>query len=544
MPADPRCGGRAAHPASAIGRFFEVPPLDRSKGLSAYSLVGLSLLYASAYFLPLVMPTGYYLLPSNDFLALVGWPSLVAVGVGIVVIYVLAVVVRRWVGPRTGSVLAIAALCVFATIALKCIAYAAGFDWLDQIANHGSLIGSRRTLKALVAVIVVVLLWIARGAMPKMTRAFASLGFAFLVLAAVRLMIVSHAPALGAHPRDAMAADALNSLPLAAAASSTKPRRVVWVIFDETDFDRVFGAQRNPEMRLPNFDRLAKTSVFASNANSPASATLFSIPALLTGTPIAGKGIKIDTYATLSLQRAQGGMLPFGEATSVFGAVSAGGRGVSILGFLHPYCKLFVTQRCESAHWPRVGAWDDGLLSNIPDLISTKLGHPDSWEAMTERTLQLLPEFLARDDALTFLHLDLPHLPSAYADRKLGLSPSADPLVSYSHNLLLTDQILGKIVSMLEQQAAHHELLLVVSTDHWLRKSWYRPQDRESSRPIPLMIWRVGETQGSVLAEPVSTVHVASMVVSFLKGDISTQADVATWWANKPYFPSFIAPGM
>ncbi len=518
--------------------------MDRSKRLSAYSLVGLSLLYASAYFLPLVMPTGYYLLPSDDFLALVGWPSLVAVGVGIVLIYLLAMVVRRWVAPRAATVLAIAALCVFATIALKCIAYAAGSDWLDQIANHGSFFGSRRTLKALVAVIVVVLLWIARGALPKMTRAFASLGFAFLVLAAARLIIVFHAPAIGAHLPDAMRADSLIPLPLTSTASSAQPRRVVWVVFDETDFNRVFGAERDPELRLPNFDRLAKTSVFAARANSPASATLFSIPALLTGIPIAGAGIKIDTYATLSLQRAQGGLLPFGEATSVFGAVSAGGRGVSILGFLHPYCKLFVTQRCESAHWPRVGAWDDGLLSNIPDLISTKLGHPDSWEAMTDRTLQLLPEFLVRDDALTFLHIDLPHLPSAYADRKLGLPPSADPLVSYTHNLLMTDQILGTIISTMEQQSAHHELLLVVSTDHWLRKSWYRPQDRESSSPVPLMMWRVGETQGIVVAEPVSTVHTASMIVSFLKGDISTQADVARWWANKPYFPSFIAPAI
>ena len=317
---------------------------------------------------------------------------------------------------------------------------------------------------------------------------------------------------------------------------------MVWVIFDETDFRRVFGSLRDPTLSLPNFDQLARTSVFAANANSPASATLYSVPALLTGNPISGAGIQINTYGRMMLHRVTGDWIPFDEKASVFGAISAGGRSVSALGFLHPYCKIFATQRCESMVTPHVGTLDDALWSNIPGLLSTKLGHPNGWESITERVIGVLPEYLVRDDALTFVHLDLPHLPSTYAEAALHLRASTDPLISYEHNLMLTDQVLGKIVATLQPESAHHELLLVVSTDHWLRKVWYRPGERESSSPVPLMMWRVGETQGTVLPEPLSTVHTASMILSYLNGEISTQADIVKWWANKTVYPSFIAP--
>jgi hypothetical protein len=525
-----------------LGRCLKIPPLDLTRPLSAYNLVGLSLLYASAYFLPLLMPEGSYSLPSYDYLGVVGWPSLVAIGVGIAIFQFGATVARRWAGPRLVTVLAVAVLSVFTLIALKSLMYAAGYDWPDRIPHRGSLVAAQRIFKIIVALFTVLAVWSLRGRLTNVNRALASLGFGFLGLAAVRLIILLHGQtAIAALPGN-WTEGALLPLTQNSIASDARPRRVVWVIFDETDFQRVFGALRDPKLPLPNFESLASKSVFAANANSPASATLYSVPALLTGTPISVGGLKINTYGRLTLHSTTGDWVPFDEATSVFGAVSAGGHGVSVLGFLHPYCKIFATQRCESMAWPHVGALDDALWSNIPGLLSTKLGHPNTWESITEHLLGVLPEYLVRDDALTFVHLDIPHLPSSYAEGVLHVKASADPLVNYGHNLLLADQVLGKIVATLKPEFARHELLLVVSTDHWLRKVWYRADERESSSPVPLMMWRVGETQGTVLPEPLSTVHTASMILSFLKGEITTQAEIAQWWSNKPVYPSFIAP--
>jgi hypothetical protein len=539
---DPVSFGRKPHSPSALSRWIRIPPLDLTRPLSAFNLVGLSFLYASAYFLPLLMPVGSYLLPSYDYLGLVGWPSLVAIGVGIALFQSGATVARRWLGPRLATVLAVAALSIFTLIALKSIMYVVGYDWTDRMPHKGGLVAAQRIFKIIVALVTVVSVWSLRRRLSNVNRALASLGFGFLGLAAVRLIILLHGQtAIAALPGNGTGG-ALRPLTQNPIASDARPRRVVWVIFDETDFQRVFGPLRDPKLPLPNFESLARKSVFAAHANSPASATLYSVPALLTGTPISAAGIQINTYGMLMLHSTTGDWVPFDEATSVFGAVSAGGHGVSVLGFLHPYCKILATQRCESMAWPHVGALDDALWSNIPGLLSTKLGHPNTWEAITERIVGVLPEYLIRDDALTFVHVDLPHLPSTYAESVLHIKASADPLVNYAHNLLLADQVLGKIVATLEPESARHELLLVVSTDHWLRKVWYRPDKRESSSPVPLMMWRVGDTQGTVLAEPLSTVHTANMILSFLSGEITTQAEIAQWWSNKPVYPSFIAP--
>ena len=528
--------------ASALGGCIRIPPLDLTQPLLVYNLVGLSLLYASAYFLPLLMPTGSYFLPSDDYLNLVGLPSLVAIGAWVTLLQFGAAAGRRWLDSRVATVLAVGALSIFTLIALKSLMYAAGYDWPDRIPHKGSLVAAQRIFKVIVALITVLSIWSLRGRLSKVNRALASLGFGFLGLAAVRLVVLLHGPAMGAVLPEIQDGMTLRPLTPNSVATNARSRRVVWVIFDETDFQRVFGSLRDPGLPLPNFEQLAKASVFAANANSPASATLYSIPALLTGIPISEAGIEINTRGRMMLHRTTGDWIPFDETTSIFGAVSAGGLGVSALGFLHPYCKIFATQRCESMAWPHVGALDDALWSNVPGLLSTKLGHRNSWESMTERVIGDLPEYLVRDDALTFVHLDIPHLPSAYAEAALHLQASADPLVNYAHNLLLADQVLGKIVATLTPESARHELLLVVSTDHWLRKVWYRPDERESSSPVPLMMWRVGETRGTILPDPLSTVYTASMILSYLNGEISSQSDIVRWWANKPVSPSFIAP--
>jgi len=284
-------------------------------------------------------------------------------------------------------------------------------------------------------------------------------------------------------------------------------------------------------------------SLFATRANSPASATVYSIPALLTGIPIGGGGIRLDKFGNLLLQRTDLSWVPFTEATSIFGVLAASGRGASVLGFLHPYCRLFATERCESSPWPdEVGGWDAALWANVPGLLSAVLGHPNYWSAISERALQVLPEYLKRDDALTFVHLNLPHLPAAYADKVLHLPGSPDPLVEYSHNLRLADRTLGQIMETLQQQASRHDILLVVSTDHWLRNAFYQANVPEASRPVPLIMWRVGETDSIELSQPVSTVHTAALILSFLQGSVSTQADMAQWWAGQTTSPAFIAP--
>jgi hypothetical protein len=260
------------------------------------------------------------------------------------------------------------------------------------------------------------------------------------------------------------------------------------------------------------------------------------------GMPVGGNGVRIVNSGLLSLEGPDRQLVPFDEATSIFGALSAEGRGASVLGFYHPYCKLFRLQRCDSFTFPEPGGWDSALLANVPDFIASKIRSADNWDAITRDSLRLLPEYLMRDDSLTFVHLNVPHLPAFYADALNHETPSSNPLTEYSRNLMLADRILGDIIEDLSKQVSSHEILLVVSTDHWLRNGWYRPSVQDTSQPVPLIMWMVGETSGFVLNQPLSTVHTAAMILDYLHGNLRSQADIAKWWSTKPFYPSYIAP--
>jgi len=509
----------------------------------------MSLLYASGYFLPLLAPTGVYLLPTRSLFQAVVLPSAVVALAGTAGLLMIGALLRASRMPRSSATLLLLLLVPMTMIALKGILDVAGIDWQNRIPRTRELLSTQRAVKLLVGVGVAVGLWWFRGYLAKIGRLVASLGYAYTAFALCRIVFVCNSdpspggiftsPALAAaSPEFARPAAA----PAATATSGIRSRRVVWVIFDEADFSRIYPATPVPGLDLPNFHKLAGAAVFATQANSPASATLFSLPALLTGSALASPGVSVSASGSLSIDTPNGTRIPFVEANTIFGALAGRGLTASVLGFYHPYCKLFALLRCDNFPWPGTTSVAAAFESNLPGIIAARSGHPDTWSEITERMLRLLPEYLARDDALTFIHLNVPHLPAAYADDRLHLAASPDPLVEYSRNLGVADHILGDIVRDLEGRAARHDLLLIVSSDHWLRNRWYQANQPEVERPVPFMVWKVGDTQGSVISQPVSTVHTETMVLEWLDGKITTESDIAEWWRGQTFDPTFIAP--
>ena len=213
-----------------------------------------------------------------------------------------------------------------------------------------------------------------------------------------------------------------------------------------------------------------------------------------------------------------------------------------MLGFYHPYCRLFRLQRCDSFSYYELGAPDSALWANLPDRLSSALGRAGLMENITRASLALMPEYLARDDSLTFVHLNLPHLPAEFAAKVLHLPPTSNVLTQYSRNLQVADQVLGDVVRASMRQSRDCDLLLVVSTDHWFRKIWYQADEPEVVQRVPFIVWRVGETQGLTVSEPLSTVHTANMILDYLDGKLDTQAEIAEWWSRQTIEPTFIVP--
>ena len=515
---------------------------------SVLSVLGLGLVYTSAYFLPQVSATQTYFLTIANVPKVVILPSIMATLVVSIVIWVVFAGIRRLRTRRIALAGSVVILTILTVLAMKGTVEAAGFHWQDSIPRGPDLLATQQLFKGMVFLLTLagVLLCGWRGVLPILFRALSSLGFALGALFIVRLSVAW----TGQPEPSAVAPSALESTTTERQAGASagandprvRPRRVVWIIFDETDFGRMYSAERGSDVHLPNFEFLSRAAVFATNANSPASATLYSIPSLLTGIPISGEGIRIDQAGVLSLERTNQTLTPFSEATSIFGALRARGLSASVLGFLHPYCNLFVLNSCHSIVWPEVGTLAAAMSANFPDGVSNWLRKTNYWENITRDSLRLLPQYIERPDSLTFVHLNIPHLPADYANDRIHKQASSDPLTEYDRNLALTDDVLGQVIGEMRGQVSREELLLVVSTDHWLRNRWYRADQPERSRPIPLIVWKVGEQDGISLAQPISTVRTSDMILEYLLGNITSQHDIARWWQRQPTSPSFIAP--
>jgi membrane-anchored protein YejM (alkaline phosphatase superfamily) len=155
---------------------------------------------------------------------------------------------------------------------------------------------------------------------------------------------------------------------------------------------------------------------------------------------------------------------------------------------------------------------------------------------ITENMLALLPARLAqRNQALLFLHLNLPHYPAEFAQTQLHLPPTANDRAAYRQNLQLVDRVIGQIVQQLSSQPAGVETLLLLSSDHW-----HRIDSPRVARNIPFIAWHVGEHDAVPIVEPISTVHTGALVLDFLAGKVTTHAELAEWWRDKPVSPPWI----
>ena len=135
-------------------------------------------------------------------------------------------------------------------------------------------------------------------------------------------------------------------------------------------------------------------------------------------------------------------------------------------------------------------------------------------------------------DVLTLMHLNIPHLPAALAMRVHQLERKALTVEQqYQVNLSLVDETLGRIVRDIDASPLGQKTLLIVSGDHGFRIMKRTPDD---ARPVPWVALITGSRAELVIDQPISTVHTARLIATFLEGRVNTPADIANFWAAAP----------
>ena len=506
-------------------------------------VLGLALLYASAYFFDFLSPYSLYFLPS--FFDYVVFPSLVAVVVLVPLVLAADVGIA---GVKTRRTIIFLASAVLTAIALKSALSAAGFPFTSLLALLGQQTEASNRFRGAARLFVVgsslaiamLFVYLIRRKLDAWLQWLSTLGYAFCVLAIYRcialdLIFESPQPA-------ADFAQVSNQATVA-------DRRVVWVIFDEMDYGLSLDVRSGISSKLPNFSALSAMAISATQAYSPGRDTLYSIPALLSGTPLSGVTIAPQNKMVLFDRDQQGKR--FVPDNSVFAHVPGGPHNATILGFYHPYCKIFPElQSCHSSFLGNAGRWHDSLAFFSGSLLSVIGRHPWASRFLPESMLyefdpmyRISKQLLGRLDqslqnpssALDFIHLNFPHLPNAYM-RRLLQQPLVTDSEAYGQNLVGADMVLGSIVRQLQEMVKKQDILLIVSSDHWLRTHSVR------AARVPFIAWKVGANQPVTLTRPLSTSHTKALVINFLEGKLETQAAMADWLSGTEFYPTWSAP--
>ena len=254
----------------------------------------------------------------------------------------------------------------------------------------------------------------------------------------------------------------------------TSPR-VVWLLFDEFDEQLAF-AERPAGLHLPEFDRFRMQAIYSTQASSVAGETLLTMPALVIGRRVS-KAQAVD-LSSLHLTLADSGeTVDWASQPNIFAKAQAVGVNTAVVGFYHPYCRVFRDSLNLCSSWDSHRAWTYlpvfTVFENMITQISMVLGDVavinrfflpsrfvgrfenigvkrrqldlDRYLGMVEEAKKMVAN---RGLGLVLVHLPVPHGPFIY-DR-VAARFNLGGKRTYLDNLALADCTLGMLRRAME----------------------------------------------------------------------------------------------
>jgi hypothetical protein len=337
--------------------------------------------------------------------------------------------------------------------------------------------------------------------------------------------------------------------------------RIVWILMDELSYDQIFD-HRQPDVALPNFDNLVRSSTSFSAIHPAGKWTEEVLPALLLGKPVVDLR---KPYAGPPSYRStpDGPWLRFNQHDTIFAVAQSLGWTSGVAGWYNPYCRLLpdVVNRCFW-QYSEPGRFDlassllstNSIAENMAAMMlfrdriivlmhgaipSPNRQHRDDYTSLMVQSTDLLNDARIR---FAFVHLPVPHPPGIY-DRHLHVLADQG---TYLSNLVLADQSLGALREVIQSTPAAASTTLIVSSDHSWRTFWWKGSGSWSAeaervthggkfdpRPV-LMVHLPGSDAGQVIAKPVSALVVHRILESLLRDQMHTAADLNNLIARQP----------
>jgi len=352
-------------------------------------------------------------------------------------------------------------------------------------------------------------------------------------------------------------------LPVRAAAP-----RFIWIIFDEMD-QRIAFNERQVSLQLPELDRLRTESLEARHTTQTAGYTGLAMPILISGRSYRESEIRgasrLDVIPEDSSER-----LNWADEHTVFSRVREMGVNAAIVGWYHPYCRLFgnLLTNCFATSTSHAGrallreqhASQEGIgrmigllfrlqLENIKDLY--RFDGLSGSEILKDAYLQSHQQqeyFQIRDHAYAMavnpsigfmlLHFPTPHMYAIYNRWRKDFT--LDPTIDYLDNLALVDRTVGELRAKLESAGLWDQTSILITADHGFRPDMWRGQygwtqnmeeisEKGASQQVPFILKLAGKQDHLVIDRPFSNIVSSDLATEVLGGQVSTASQAADW---------------
>jgi len=345
-------------------------------------------------------------------------------------------------------------------------------------------------------------------------------------------------------------------------------QRLIWIIFDEMD-QRIAINERPVSLELPELDRLRSESLEARHATQTAGFTGLAMPTLISGRSYRQSEIKgasrLDVMPEDSVER-----LDWAHEHTVFSRAREMNLNAAIVGWYHPYCRLFgnllvdcfanATSHAGRALLREQHASQEGVLpmtgflfrlqlENIKDIYRFDgLSGSDILKDAYLQGQQQVEYFQIREHAYTdaldphisflMLHFPTPHMYAIYNRWRRDFS--VDSTNDYLDNLALVDRTIGELRAELEQAGLWDRTNVLLTADHGFRPDmwrgrygWTQNMDRISakgtSQLVPFILKLAGKHDHVLVERPFSNIFSADLAMAVLSGQVSTASQAAEW---------------
>jgi Sulfatase len=343
--------------------------------------------------------------------------------------------------------------------------------------------------------------------------------------------------------------------------------RFIWIIFDEMD-QRIAFNERPVSLELPELDRLRGESLEARRATQTADRTLLAMPMLISARSYRQSEIKGASGLDVFPEDSPEG-LNWADEPNVFKRSRAMGVNAGIVGWYHPYCRLFGDQLIScfgtSSHTGRAllreqNASQEGVLlmagllfrlqfENLKDMF--RLDGVSGSENLKDAYVQSQQQqeyFQIREHAyidavdprigFLMLHFPTPHMYAIYNRWRRDFT--LDSTIDYLDNLALVDRTLGELRAELESAGLWDRTSVLITADHGFRPDmwrgrygWTQNMERISakgtSRLVPFILKLAGKQDHVVVDRSFSNMVSADLAMAVLSGQISTASQAADW---------------